>query len=181
MKRLLALSVSISLILTLACKEKPEPITQGHDSVITELPDGRDSGKIHEIVLYVNTAEITQTTIEENADFGQPDSVTNEDYTIKVSKGDIIIWRGVSTTDSLLDVVDIKLIQHEQGKRLLGRNALQGNDGDPEMVVGMVSEDISEVISDIKYEKYSLHFEVYEDGDRKNGRFIIDPKLLPDY
>ena len=181
MKRLLALSVSTILIISLACKDKAEPITEGHDLVITELPDGRDSGKIHEIVLNVNTSEITQTTTDEYADFGQEDTISNEDYTTKVSKGDIIIWRGVSTVDPISDVVNIVLIRHEEGKRLLGRNALQGNNGDPGMVVGMIGKDVSEVISDIKYEKYSLHFTVYNDGIRRNGVFKIDPKLLPDY
>ncbi len=181
MRRVLALSVSSLFIFMLACKQDPKPITEGHDQVITELPDGRNCEKILEIILYVNTSEITQTTTDEHANFGQGDTILNKDYTTKVSKGDIIIWRGVSTTDSLLDDVNIKLIRHEQGKRLLGRNALQGNNGDPGMVVGMIGKDISEVISDIKYEKYSLHFTVYNDGIRRNGVFTIDPKLLPDY
>lgn len=179
MRKVLALSVSSLLIFILACNPNPKAIKEGHDKVIIQLPNQKYSGNIHEITLYVNTSEITQTTTEEYSDFRQPYYVTNEDYTTYVSKGDIIIWRGVSITDTL-DTVNITRIQHHAGKKLLGKNVLKGNDGDPEMVVGMIGKDISDQVA-LDHEKYIIHFTVYNNGVKRNGNFKIDPKLLPDY
>lgn len=139
----------------------------------------------HVITLYVDTSAITQTTIDANANFeNPPGSTPNKDFTTEVSKGDIIIWRGESTSNPLGDTVNIRLIRHEYGRQLLGSNALHGNGGDPEMVVAITGDDISPGVSeenDDGTEKYALHFTVYNGGIRRNGTFIIDPKLLPDY
>lgn len=180
MKRALIYSISALFIFFLSCNEKSKISPKVEELIISELPDSRFSGKIHEIVLYVNTSEITQTNIEEKANFGQPYYITNEDYTTEVSKGDIIIWRGVSVTDTL-DVVNIIRIRHEKGKKLLGKNVLQGNDGDPEMVVGMIGNDQAGDDNELEYEKYTLHFTVYNNGTKRNGDFKIDPKILPNY
>ena len=179
MRKVLTLSVSTLIILTLACNPNPKAIKEGHDKVIIQLPNQNYSGNIHEITLYVNTSEITQTTTEEYADFRQPYYVPNKDYTTYVSKGDIIIWRGVSVTDTL-DTVNITRIQHHKGKELLGKNVLHGNDGSPEMVVGLIGKDKS-VDNDLDHEKYILHLTVFNNGVKRNGNFKIDPKLLPDY
>lgn len=146
-------------------------------------------GQIHTITLYVNTTDIVKTdSVEKNgivvkpglrkyADFRQPYYITNEEFTIDVRKGDIVIWNGVSTTDTL-DVVNITQINHQGGASLFGKNVLKGNQDEPEAVVGFITKG-PEIENDILLdtEKYVLHFTVKRNGESRIHKDKIDPKI----
>lgn len=166
--RILILLVVLSFT---SCKEKPAPETTS-----PQLPLTIYSSSIHVITLYVNTTDIEKPDVNSYADFGQT-GITNEDYTTYVRKGDIVIWKGVSTTDSS-DVVNITSINHHSGAKFFGKNMLQGNDGDPEVVVGVVAKDSEMVDGTLaREEKYTLKFTVMNNGTKRNGMFQIDPVL----
>lgn len=122
------------------------------------------------ITLNVNTADITRSTVNESADFGQAkDRISNEDFTVNVKIGNMVIWNGISTS-SEDDIVEIVSINHEGGARLFDRNVLNGEDGIVAAVVskGKVGDN----------EKYTIKFRVYRNGQRLPGIFQIDPKLV---
>ncbi|MBT8182941.1 MAG: hypothetical protein KJO53_15280 [Eudoraea sp.] len=167
--RILILLVVLSFT---ACKEKSVPELTG-----PELPVTIYSNQIHVITLYVNTTDILKPNIGDYANFRQPSNISNEDYTTYVRKGDIVIWKGVSTTDSS-DVVNITSINHHRGAKFFGKNMLKGNDGDPEVVVGVVAKDSEMVDGTLaREEKYTLKFTVMNNGTKRNGTFQIDPVL----
>lgn len=59
------------------------------------------------ITLYVNTGSITQNTIDANSNFGQSRDITNANYTVAVTAGDTVVWKGVSSSNPTTDVVKI--------------------------------------------------------------------------
>ena len=126
----------------------------------------------HIITLHVNTTDIIKPNVNDFANFGQPEDVSNENFTINVRKGDIIIWKGVSSSAPATDLVSISAINHEGGVNVFGRNVLRGNGEMPELVIGTV---INGNPGD--EEKYKLSFKVFVNGTKKNGTFHIDPKI----
>ena len=120
------------------------------------------------VTLNVNTADIENDNIPANADFGQTDGSTNEDYTLLVQLGDTIVWQGISSSNPTDHVVNIKSINHVGGARLFDRNVLNGDGGTPERVIGIISEGRS---GDEK--KYNIFFRL----SNKSGTFKIDPKI----
>ena len=174
--QILLFLVASGTIFLLSCKPDSKQGYVGPKTKVVKVPQNRYSGSIHEITLYVNTSEITQGTIDKYASFRQPYYITNEEYTTYVEEGDIVIWRGVSLTDTL-DIVNIVRIQHEAGRKLLGKNVIQGNGGEPEMVVGLVRDAPEGEVMGPKEEKYKIMFDVYNNGVKRNGTFQIDPKL----
>ncbi len=161
--RMLILLVALNFT---ACKEKSVP-----ELTSPELPVTIYSNQIHVITLYVNTTDIQKPNIGDYANFRQSSDISNEDYTTHVRKGDIVIWRGVSTTDSL-DVVNITSINHHGGPKLFDKNVLKGNGGDNEVVVGVITKGPVE-----EKEKYVLHFTVKRNGEPQIHPFKIDPKI----
>lgn len=119
--------------------------------------------------LSVNTAEIDNTNIADNASFGQEDDISNEDYTIVVQLGDTIVWRGLSSSNPTDHIVNIKSINHVGGARLFDRNVLNGDGGTPERVIGIITEGRP---GDEK--KYNIFFRL----SNKQGTFRIDPKIV---
>lgn len=176
MRTLQAFASVILLLFSTGCKENAKTITEGPDRIYIQNPYPAFAGKVHEVTLFVETDKITQTTTEEYANFRQPYYISNEDYTTFVNPGDIVIWKGVSVTDTL-DIVNIERIQHHSGRRYLGKNVIQGNKGEPEIVVAMIQKNNNPDNSPRKDEKYEIMFSVYNDGDKRNGTFKIDPKL----
>lgn len=174
--QILLFLLATGILFSLSCAEDYKKQQESTKTKIIKVPANRYSGSVHEIILYVNTSEITQGTIAQYASFRQPYYITNEEYTTYVEEGDIVIWRGVSLTDTL-DVVNIVRIQHEAGRELLGKNVIQGNGGEPELVVGLIKDVPDDEIMGPKEEKYKIMFEVYNDGVKRNGTFQIDPKL----
>lgn len=126
----------------------------------------------HIITLQVNTTDIKKPKVNDFANFGQSDDVSNENFTINVRKGDIIIWKGVSSSAPDTDLVSISAINHEGGVNVFGQNVLKGNGEVPELVIGTV---INGNPGD--EEKYKLSFKVFVNGTKKNGTFHIDPKI----
>jgi len=124
------------------------------------------------ITLYVNTAEITNQNEYQVSYFdGQEEGSDTRDYTVFVSPGDRIIWQGVSINNPETDVVNIKSINYQGGKNVFNRNVLNG-DGDPKQVIGIVQEGTEGF-----EEKYKIAFTVYNNGRRRQGTFLIDPKI----
>lgn len=124
----------------------------------------------HTITLSCNTAEIEKTTVDQNCNFGQS-SGTNRDFTIRVRVGDIILWKGESTS-SPSDRVDIKSINYEGGTNVFDKNILRGNNQKPELVSGTVVTGQPN-----QEEKYKISFRVFNNGNKRNGTFHIDPKI----
>ena len=123
--------------------------------------------KIHEITLFVNTAALDRDNTDETCNFKQDAGIMNKDYTIEASIGDIIIWKGESTSSESV-IVNITAINHEGGKNVFDQNKLDGNGQVPELVIGTV---IKGAPGDV--DKYKISFKV----SNKSGTFHIDPKI----
>jgi hypothetical protein len=128
----------------------------------------------HVITLEVNTADIENPNVNDFCRFqGQDPEVSNEDYTIDARVGDIVIWRGVSTSAPDTDVVEIRAINHQGdqgGRDIFGQNVLRGENG---QVIGTILNTTEE---GTEY-KYLLQFWVYNNGTRRGGTFNIDPRI----
>jgi len=137
------------------------------------------SAKEHTITLNVNTAQIVKPNINDYCDFGQDSNISNEDYTIKAKVGDIITWKGLTSTEG--DVVNIVSINHIGGKNIFGKTNLKGNGEDPELVVGKVLNSTYDK-GNKKHDlyKYTIKFTVINNGVQRNGTFHIDPKIQVD-
>lgn len=122
----------------------------------------------HVITLYVDTANITMQNIESTCNFGQDPRISNEDFTVEVKRGDIVEWRGESTS-SESDKVEIRLIQYSSGTNFFDRESLKDRNGivTAQVVAGEPGD----------YEKYDLEFKVIRDGRTVRETFPIDPKL----
>ncbi|MDX1332523.1 MAG: hypothetical protein R3252_05800 [Robiginitalea sp.] len=127
----------------------------------------------HIITLEVNTADIQNPNVNDFCRFqGQDPEVSNEDYTIEARVGDVVIWRGVSTS-SPEDVVEIRAINHQGdrgGRDIFGQNQLRGENG---QVIGTILNTTEEGAD----YKYLLQFWVYNNGTRRGGTFNIDPRI----
>ena len=136
-------------------------------------PKDQKDQNIHTIILNVDTGKIIKPNIDPFCNFGQPANIPNREYAINVDIGDIIIWEGVSSSSPSTDVVNITSINHEGGVNVFGRNVLIGNGDSPEIVIGKVlhGEPGDE-------DKYVISFTVYNKGQKRNGAFRIDPKLI---
>lgn len=129
----------------------------------------------HTITLNVDTGRIVKHDVNMYCDFGQENGVSNEDYTIIVNIGDTIVWQGISMNAPDTDIVNITSINHHGGTNIFGINTLHGNEESPELVVG-------EVLNSTKGDgkktyKYIIKFTVYNNGEKRNGTFQIDPKI----
>ena len=185
MKTTQPLLILMAIMSLMACESQGKKLNKDTQSYSnTQYP-----GQIHTITLYVNTTDIVKTeSIKKNgkvtnpglrkyADFRQPYYITNEDFTTTVKKGDIVIWNGISTTDTL-DVVNITSINHHGGASFFGRNVLKGNQDVPEAVVGFITKG-PEMEDDklLDTEEYVLYFTVFNKGKKRNGLFHIDPVI----
>ena len=141
----------------------------------TKFPFTIFSNQVHVVTLYVNTNNIDQTNIEQNANFGQAPGISNEEYTTYVKRGDIVIWRGVSINDPL-DIVNITIIEHDtkdgRSKNFFDKNMIRGNGDDHETVVGTLKKG-----NRGEFQKYILKFTVIDNGEPRNDIYIIDPKM----
>ena len=129
--------------------------------------------KVHTITLNVETGKIVKPNIDPFCNFGQPASISNKDYAIKVDIGDIVIWEGVSSSSPSTDTVNITSINHQGGVNVFGRNLIRGNGDSPEIVIGKVLKGAPG-----DEDKYAISFTVYNNGIKRNGTFRIDPKLI---
>ncbi len=127
---------------------------------------------VHEIILYVDTGAIDTGNIDQVSNFGQAEGIPNRDFTTVVRNGDIVLWKGVSSSAPDTDKVLIESINHEGGARVFGRNTLRDTDQNPGVVVGTVAEGRPG-----DEEKYKVSFRVENNGDTRPGVFNIDPKI----
>jgi hypothetical protein len=125
------------------------------------------------ITLEVNTTDIENPNVNEFCNFqGQDPQVSNEDYTIEANLGDIIIWRGISTS-SEEHTVEIRAINHQGnrgGRDIFGSNRLSGENGEVRGTIIQRTEEGADY-------KYKIQFRVYINGRRQGGTFNIDPKI----
>lgn len=126
----------------------------------------------HEIILQVDTQNIGPTNTDDVCTFGQDASISNAEFTINVRKGDVIIWKGVSSSAPDTDEVLITSINHEGGARVFGRNVLRDSRQNPGVVLGVISDG-----KDGDEEKYKVSFKVLNSGEKRGGTFHIDPKI----
>jgi len=124
------------------------------------------------VTLNVDTGQIQKSNASAYCNFGQPEGVSNEDFTIIVNIGDVVTWQGVSSSSDK-DVVNITAINHEGGKNVFGQNVLKGDGANPEKVVGKVLYPTP----DNQDYKYKISFTVTNNGSKRNGTFHIDPKI----
>ncbi len=143
-------------------KSPEDPITVVGDSTV-------------HIKLHVNTNEDKNSF--EYANFGQKPSISNEKFTTKVKRGDIVIWKGISVGDPS-DVVNIVSIKYEASKEngkstnFFGKDSLRGNGDINEMVVGAINKGIK---GDTMI--YSILINVQKKGEVSPKTIRIDPKM----
>lgn len=125
----------------------------------------------HTITLYVDTGNISNQDTNSFCNFGQDESIPNEEFTISVSNLDMVVWQGQSTS-SENDEVMITSINHQGGKNVFDRNVLRDTQDNPGVVTGQVVEGIAG-----DEQKYSVNFKVTNNGSNRNGTFHIDPKI----
>lgn len=176
MKTTHSLLILMAVMSLMACKDQSAPALKSSD-----LPINIYSNNIHVVTLYVDTDKINNGNVDEYANFGQAVSISNEEYTTYVRKGDIVIWKGVSVTDPL-DIVNISKINHQGGPRLFNKNTLNGNGGDDaganEVVVGVVTKGPEmKGGNSLDKEKYLLHFKVKKNGEPQIHSDKIDPYI----
>ncbi|SDS22554.1 hypothetical protein [Gramella sp. MAR_2010_147] len=122
------------------------------------------------INLMVNTQEINQENINTMSNFGQPNDISNEEYTTNVRMGDMVIWQARSENGNG-DHVYIKAIIYEDGTSLFESKRLTDNNT-PGAVVGIIVNG-----NPGDYEKYIIKFEVVKRGQQSGNIYRIDPKL----
>jgi len=123
----------------------------------------------HTIVLTCNTSNITKENVNKVCNFGQEANVSNEEYTIDVNVGDIVVWRGIAVNSELNSSIELKQVNYEGGKNVFGQNTIKDRGGiiTGEIVQGQPGDE----------EKYNLKFKVSVDGRSVNGMFMIDPRI----
>lgn len=134
------------------------------------------SSQLHVVTLYVDTTQIDQSNIAQNASFGQPLGIANEDFITNVRKRDKIIWQGLSTSDKSHKVT-ISSIKHESGDFLLGQIPAISKRAKKMNYNKFIRKIIAKPGREQAYaeEKYSLKFEVSNKPEL--GPFEIDPKI----
>ena len=126
----------------------------------------------HTILLNVNTSEVLNTNLATTINFGQAAGISNEEFTIQVNRGDIIVWQAVSSNAPDTDEVRVTTIQHESGPNFFGSATLSDNLQTPGVVLGSISNGRPGEI-----QKYTLHFRVWNSGNPRGGTFVVDPKI----
>ncbi len=133
-------------------------------------------GQLHVVTLYVETTQIDQTSIAQHASFGQPVGIANEDFITNVRKGDLVIWQGLSTSDTT-HMVTIESIKHESGDFLINQKVTNTNRAKKMNYKKFFRKIVARPTRDQPYaqEKYSLKFKVSNKPDL--DPFKIDPKI----
>jgi hypothetical protein len=119
------------------------------------------------ITLNVDTSQISVQNVDPFCNFGQGPGISNEDFLTVVDAGDTVIWEGVSSVTPL-DTVNITNINHSGGSSVFNSNNLTGNGS----VSGAVRNNTHG-----EQEKYTIMFNVFNNGVRRPGVFSIDPKI----
>ena len=123
------------------------------------------------VTLNVDTSQISVQNVDSNSNFGQGPGISNEDFLTRVNAGDTVIWQGVSSVTPS-DTVNIININHSGGSSVFSHDNLPGNGLHPEKVSGAVRNNAKG-----ETEKYTIQFNVFNNGTRRPGVFSIDPKI----
>ncbi len=132
--------------------------------------------RVQVVTLRVDT-DVNDKNSFEYANFGQDPSISNEKFTTKVKRGDIVIWEGISVRDPS-DVVNITSIKYEASKEngksinFFGKDSLRGNGDKNQLVVGAI---LNGNIGDTMI--YSLDFNVQKKEEKPQETVRIDPKM----
>ncbi len=124
------------------------------------------------ITLNVSTGQIDKQNLPTTCNFGQPQNISNEDFTVEVNVGDVITWQGVSSTAPSTDIVEITKIKYVKGKNIFDKEDLvpgQNKKISGKALTKTTAEDIY---------KYDISFTVTSNGKKRNGTFHIDPKII---
>ena len=125
------------------------------------------------VTLNVDTGLIDKDNTSASCNFGQEESITNEEFTIVVNVGDTVTWRGVSSNSPETDVVNITKIKYVKGKNIFGKDLDTKDKGKHQKVSAKV---LSSTAVEGAY-KYDISFTVINNGVKRNGTFHIDPKI----
>ena len=122
------------------------------------------------LTLNVDTAQLSSQDTHQYCYFdGQSESVDTRDFTINANIGDVIVWKGVSTT-SEADIIKITSINYHGGTNVFGQNKIKG-------VNGVVTGNISKDTAGKPDFKYTISFKVISNGSARPGTFLVDPKI----
>ncbi len=141
-------------------------------ALVTLVSSANRLVEVKQVILYVDTERVDKSNLSETCNFGQPAGISNEDYTLDVSVGDIIVWKGISSSNPDRDKVWVTSIDYVRGARFFNRKRLKEARENRGLVRGTV---VKGNPGDI--EKYNLFFIVFNREERKKGVFRIDPKL----
>jgi hypothetical protein len=132
----------------------------------------------HNVILYVDTKNITKKTIDENSSFDQY-NMDSDNFKFKttVKNGDSITWLGLSIS-SPNDKVIITQVRHENESNVFGRKKLYGDCcNDSGKVIGTVRTTTKK-----EKESYSIFLKICEgdNGGMRKRVFRIDPQIQVD-
>lgn len=127
-------------------------------------------GKKIDVLLTVDVDNITQENMEETCSFGQPEDVSNEDFTTNVQVADEVKWK-ISRLDGSRGSAKLVKYKHDRGNRFFGKDTIPQKNGN---IKGIVSNEAGEIGAE---EKYSLGFKVKKRGESDWTYYMIDPKL----
>lgn len=127
----------------------------------------------HNIILFVDTANISKNNILDCCSFHQGKEKGNpNEHTTYLDPGETVTWLGLSISNAN-DVVNITRITYKGDNNLFGRKKLYGDGGYPETVIGTLAN------KPFEKETYTITFTVYNgnNGGKRPGKFRLDPVL----
>jgi hypothetical protein len=127
----------------------------------------------HNIILFVDTTNISQHNILECCSFHQRKrNGSPNEHSTSVDPGETVTWLGLSISNAN-DIVNITRITYRGGNNLFGRKKLYSDRGYPEKVIGTIAN------KPIGEETYTITFTVYNgnNGGKIPRKFRLDPKL----
>ncbi|WP_300434921.1 hypothetical protein [Christiangramia sp.] len=125
-------------------------------------------GKKIDIILTVETDSINQNNLDKTCSFGQPSTISNEDFLTEVQMGDEIKWK-IKRKDGSSGSAKLVKFKHDNGTRFFKKDSILERSG---RIKGVID---SGRVNDI--EKYSLEFMVKKQNSNTWENYTIDPKL----
>lgn len=134
------------------------------------------NSQLHVVTLYVDTTQIDESSIAQHVSFGQPAGIANEDFITNVRKGDLVIWQGLSTSNTSHKVT-ISSIKHESGAFILKEKPAKTKRALKMNYIQLIRKIAAKPTREQPYaeEKYSLIFKVSNKPDL--DPLAIDPKI----
>lgn len=127
-------------------------------------------GEKIDIMLTVNVDEINSSNMNQTCSFGQPESISNEDFTTVVQLGDEIKWK-IQVLDSSKGAAKLVKYKHETGPNFFKKDSIEAKNN---RIKGEIKADAG---NDGDMDKYTLEFRVKKQGTNEWTTYAIDPKL----